>query len=321
MKHDNNFHNSKKMPQKDYNDYPSYIKRIFKERVQKLSVNAGLSCPNRDGQVGIGGCTFCNNQSFNPEYCHTTASIRQQLEKGIAFFSKKYKTQKYLAYFQAYTNTYGELDDLKQQYEEALAHPAVIGLVIGTRPDCMSDELLIYFKDLQEKDYYVAIEYGVESTRDDTLLFINRGHDFASSKEAITRTAAHDLPVGAHLILGLPHEAKSDFLQHAAKLSALPLTMLKLHQLQLVKGTTMEMQFQKHPEWFRLYSAEEYVDVVIDFLEVLHPNIAVERFISQSPHHLLSAPSWGLKNFEFVAKVEKRLKERGAFQGKKYLAL
>ncbi len=303
------------MNKKRYNDYPSYIKRTFSERVQKLSINAGFTCPNRDGKISTGGCTFCNNQTFNPEYCHTSESITEQLQKGINFFKDKYKTQQYLAYFQAYTNTYGNLEKLKEKYEEALSHPKVIGLVIGTRPDCISDELLSYFSDLQQKGYYIAIEYGLESTNDKTLKLINRGHNFATSQEAIIKTASYKIPVGAHLIIGLPGENKEDILNHALTLSQLPLTMLKLHQLQLVKGTVMEQHYQTHPEQFHLYTAEEYINLVIDFLELLNPNIIVERFISQSPRELLTAPIWGLKNFEFVAKVEKRLKERDTQQG------
>lgn len=301
---------------KGYNDYPSYIKDIFNERVQKLSVNAGFTCPNRDGKVGTGGCTFCNNQTFNPEYCHTTESISEQLGKGVSFFAPKYKTQQYLAYFQAYTNTYEEIETLKKKYEEALAQDKIIGLVIGTRPDCITDELLDYFKALQDKGYYIAIEFGVESTKDETLQLINRGHDFATSEASIRKTASYGIPVGAHLILGLPTESREDIMQHAAKISALPLTMVKLHQLQLVKGTVMEEQYQKNPEWFQLYTAEEYIELVVDFLEALNPDIIIERFISQSPRQLLTAPIWGLKNFEFVAKVEKRIRERGTYQGR-----
>ncbi len=308
------------MMERRYNDYPTYIKRTFDGRVQKLSINAGFTCPNRDGKIGTGGCTFCNNQTFNPEYCHTTESITEQLQKGIDFFAPKYKTQKYLAYFQAYTNTYAGIEYLKTRYEEALAHPQVIGLVIGTRPDCISDELLAYFKNLQNKGFYIAIEYGLESTNDETLKLINRGHDFETSRQAIIKTAKYELPVGAHLILGLPKEDNATILSHAKAVSELPLTMIKLHQLQLVKGTVMENQYQTNPEWFHLYSADEYVDLIVDFLEILNPEIIVERFISQSPRHLLTAPVWGLKNFEFVAKVEKRLRERDTKQGKRYIS-
>lgn len=305
-------------PQRGYNDYSSYIKRTFTERVQKLSVNAGFTCPNRDGNLGTGGCTFCNNQTFNPEYCQTADSITEQLQKGIDFFAEKYKAQQYLAYFQAYTNTYDGIENLKLKYEEALSHPKVIGLVIGTRPDCVDDELLTYFKSLKDRGYYVAIEYGVESTNDKTLQLINRGHTFEQSKATIIKTAEYGLEVGAHLILGLPQESKEEILHHAIEISRLPLTMVKLHQLQLVKGTVMEEQLATNPEWFHLYEVEEYIDMAIDFLELMNPDIIIERFISQSPKSLLTAPIWGLKNFEFVAKVEKRLRERKTFQGRLY---
>ncbi len=304
---------------KRYNDYSSYIKRLFNERVQKLSINAGFTCPNRDGKVGTGGCTFCNNQTFNPAYCNNTESITEQLENGIRFFEPKYKAQYYLAYFQAYTSTYDSLDVLIERYQEALSNPRVKGLVIGTRPDCVSDELLDYLKDLQDKGYYIALEYGVESTKNETLNFINRGHSFEDSQETIIRTAAKGLTVGAHLILGLPGEDKTDMMNHAKLISELPLTMIKLHQLQLVKGTVMEKQYQNHPELFHLYKVDEYIDLVVDFLAVLNPNIIVERFISQSPAELLTAPRWGLKNFEFVAKVEKQLKIRDVRQGMNYV--
>lgn len=308
------------MNNRRYNDYSSYIKRHFSHRIQKISVNAGFTCPNRVGEKGYGGCTYCNNQSFNPLYTQTEIPIETQLDKGIAFFSDKYKTQKYLAYFQAYTNTYDEYDVLIDKYEQALRNKNVVGLVIGTRPDCMTDELLDYFNKKQ-KTHYVSIEYGVESTENKTLNYINRGHSYEESVEAIRKTAAYGIPTGAHLILGLPLENREIILGHARKLSALPLTTIKLHQLQLIRGTHMMVQHKRNPEYFHLYEADEYIDLVIDFLELLNPDFIVERFISQSPDKLLVAPKWGLKNFEFVAKVEKRLKERDTFQGRLYKVL
>jgi len=298
-----------------YNNYNQVLKKEFGGRVQKISIHAGLTCPNRDGTKGRGGCTYCNNQSFVPEYCHPTKSITQQVNEGIDFFKRKYENQAYLAYFQSYTNTYDTLENLIQIYEEALSHPKVKGIVIGTRPDCVNDEILKYFAQLSEK-YYVMIEYGVETTENGTLSFINRGHDYECSVEAIRKTATLGIKTGAHLILGLPLEAKETILNHARKISELPLTAIKLHQLQLIKGTTMAHQFNAHPEWFRLMSADEYIDLAIDFLELLRPDIAVERFVSQSPSEFLISPDWGLKNFEFVAKIEKRLRERNTWQGR-----
>lgn len=298
-----------------YLNYNQVLKSEFNERVQKISINAGFTCPNRDGTKGTGGCTYCNNQTFSPAYCTPVKSVSQQVSEGIAFFHHKYKTQLYLAYFQSYTNTYSSLNKLTAIYEEALSFPNVAGLVVGTRPDCVNEELLDYFARLSEK-YYVMIEYGIESTNDETLRFINRGHDFACAERALIETAKRGIRTGAHIILGLPKENRETILSHATKLSQLPIDALKIHQLQLVKGTRMAQQFTENPEWFRLYSADEYIDFAIDFLELLNPAIAVERFVSQSPKELIIAPEWGLKNFEFADKIEKRLKERDTWQGK-----
>jgi len=300
-----------------YLNYNQVLKTEFAERVQKISINAGFTCPNRDGSKGNGGCTYCNNQTFSPEYCKPDKTVSEQVKEGIDFFHHKYKAQHYLAYFQSYTNTYDSLDKLKIIYEEALSYPAVIGLVVGTRPDCVNAGLLDYFAQLAKK-YYVMIEYGIESTNDETLKFINRGHDFACAENAIRETAKRGIRTGAHIILGLPGESRETILSHADKLSELPIDTLKIHQLQLVRGTKMAQQYAEHPEWFNLYSADEYIDLVIDFLEKLNPNIAVERFVSQSPKELLLAPEWGLKNFEFTAKIEKKLIERETWQGRKY---
>lgn len=302
---------------KRYNDYSSYIKQTFGERVQKVSVNAGFTCPNRDGSKGTGGCAFCNNSTFNPSYCGPELSIIEQIDKGISFFRPKYQTQKYLAYFQAYSNTYGETACLLEQYQQALSHPKVIGIVLGTRPDCISDDLLEHLKEWK-KDYYIAIELGAESTSDDTLLQINRGHSYAETVDAARRIAAAGIPVGMHLILGLPGEDRAQLLQHASEVSRLPISFLKLHQLQIVKGSAFAKLYESTPEYFNLFTAEEFIDLVVDFLELMLPRIVMERFISQAPHDLLIAPKWGLKNFEFVAKVEKRLAERDSWQGKKY---
>ncbi len=305
----------RKMLEKRYLDYALVLKQQFAERIQKISVNAGFTCPNRDGTKGVGGCTYCNNQSFIPEYCRTQKSITQQLEEGIQFFHHKYQSQKYLAYFQSYTNTYGSIEHLRAIYEEALRVPRVEGIVIGTRPDCAPDALLDYLAEIAQTKY-VMVEYGVESTNNATLQFINRGHSYEDAEDAIRRTAERGIHTGAHLILGLPNESRTQLLQHAERLSALPLNSLKIHQLQIVKGTRMAEQFAKNPEWFSLFSVEEYIDLVVDFLERLNPAIAVERFISQSPKELLLAPNWGLKNFEFTAKIDRRLRERNTWQGR-----
>lgn len=305
-----------------YNNYNDILKNSFPNRVQKVSINAGFTCPNRDGSKGKGGCTYCNNQTFVPGYAKPIKSVTQQIDEGIDFFKRnvKYENQEYLAYFQSYTNTYDSLDKLERIYGEALRHPRVSGIVVGTRPDCVDDRILDYFANLA-KSKYVMIEYGIESTRDETLEFINRGHDYASTVEAIEATAARGLNTGAHMILGLPGEDRETILGHVDKLNTLPLNALKLHQLQIVKGTVMAQQSKEHPEWFSYFTVEEYIDLCIEFIERLNPDIAIERFVSQSPKNLLLSPDWGLKNFEFVAKLEKRLEELDTWQGKIYQQL
>ena len=303
------------MDTKRYRDFADFLNEHFDGKVQKISLHAGFTCPNRDGSIGVGGCTYCNNQTFSPDYCHTGKSITRQLDEGVAFFARKYPTMRYLAYFQAYTNTYGELEALKRKYEEALAHPGVVGLIIGTRPDCMPADLLDYLADLSRRTF-VLVEYGVESTSDETLRRINRGHDFATSVDAIRRTSAAGVLVGAHMILGLPGESRELMLEHARSLSQLPLDTLKLHQLQLIRHTRMAREYEMSPQDFHLYGVDEYIDLAIDFAERLSPSIAIERFVSQSPAELLIAPRWGLKNHEFTARLLRRMRERDAWQGR-----
>ena len=302
---------------KPYNDFGDFLRKIFPCKVQKISINAGFTCPNRDGSKGWGGCTYCNNQTFSPEYCHTEKSVTEQLEEGVRFFSRKYPEMKYLAYFQAYTNTYGELELLKRMYEEALAVEGVVGLVIGTRPDCMPDSLLDYLEEVNRRTF-LLVEYGIESADDRTLERINRGHSFACTEDAVRRTAARGIRTGGHVILGLPGESREDLIKQAERLSELPLTTLKMHQLQLIRGTRMAHEYALHPEEFHLFSADEYIDLVIDYVEHLRPDLILERFVSQSPRELLIAPDWGLKNHEFTDRVKKRMKERDAWQGKAY---
>ena len=300
-----------------YNDFSSFMAARFPYKVQKISVNAGFTCPNRDGTKGYGGCTYCNNQTFNPAYCHTGKPVEQQVREGVEFFSRKYPKMKYLAYFQAYTNTYGETETLKRMYEEALGVENVVGLVIGTRPDCMPDPLLDYLEELNRRTF-LLVEYGIESTDNGTLERINRGHTFECTADAVRKTAGRGILTGGHVILGLPGETKEGIIGQVGTLSGLPLTTLKLHQLQLVKGTRMAHEYEEHPERFHLYGADEYADLVVDYVERLRPDIVLERFISQSPKELLIAPDWGLKNYEFTEKVRKRMRERDTWQGKHY---
>ena len=278
-----------------YNDFSTFLRRQFGCKVQKISIDAGFTCPNRDGTKGRGGCTYCNNQTFRPEYCKKEKTVREQLEEGRVFFSRKYPDMKYLAYFQSFKD--------------------VKGIVIATRPDCMPDALLDYLQELSQRTF-LLVEYGIESTNDATLCRINRGHTYADTVDAVCRTAERGIMVGGHVILGLPGETRREIIGQAEELSRLPLSILKLHQLQLIRGTRMAKDFVENPDAFHLYDVDVYVDLVVDYVEHLRPDIVVERFASQSPKELLIAPDWGLKNYELVEKIKKRMKERGSFQGK-----
>lgn len=291
-----------------YKDYSHWIREQFPFRVQKISVDAGFSCPNRDGRLSSGGCTFCDNKTFNPSYCDRAKSITQQLEEGKAFFAKKYPEMKYLAYFQAYSNTYAPLEELKRKYEEALAVDDVVGLVIGTRPDCVSDEALDYLQQLNQRTFLI-VEYGIESANDDTLRRINRGHTFDCSRQAIIKAHQRGLLTCGHIILGLPGEDKEEMLHQASTITQLPLDILKLHQLQIIKGTPLAKEYEAHP--FHVFSAEEYVNLVIRYVSQLRNDLVLERFVSQSPPDMVIAPKWGLKNHEFTDLLNKRIRELG----------
>jgi len=303
---------------KRYIDYSSFIKLNFGERVQKISLDVGFTCPNRDGSKGYGGCTYCNNNSFNPGYCEPEKSITEQLEHGMAFFSKRHKNQNYFAYFQAYTNTFSDIESLKKMYDEALAFPQVIGLIIGTRPDCISDELIDYLSFLSKK-HFISLEFGVESTLNKTLLAINRCHTFEDSKTAYENCANKGIHLGAHLIIGLPGETRAELLNHATEISKLPIDTLKMHHLQIVKQTVMAVQYKRNPENFDLFTSEDYIDFISDFIGFLRPDISIERFASEAPYDLLIAPKWNqMKNFEVVAKIDQKLAEKNTWQGKYY---
>ena len=291
-----------------YVEFGPWLQSELGCKVQKISVNAGMTCPNRDGTLGTGGCTFCNNQTFNPAYCRTEKSITQQLEEGKQFFARKYPTMKYLAYFQAYTNTYAELDRLVSLYEEALRVPDVVGLVIGTRPDCMPDNLLDYLEELNRRTFLI-VEYGVESANDETLLRINRGHTFRQSCEAIRRTAERGIRVGAHVILGFPWEPFDELMRQAEEIGRLPLTTLKLHQLQIIRGTQLAREYAEHP--WAVPTAEEYIDLVLHYISRLPYGLVMERFVSQSPPEMVIVPQWGLKNHEFANLLRNRMVKFG----------
>jgi hypothetical protein len=300
---------------KRYNDFSTHFRSMFEGRVQKISVNAGFTCPNRDGSKGLGGCTYCNNKTFQPSYCDMDNLLKTQLEEGIAFFSRKYSSMRYLAYFQSYTNTYAPLEILREMYTEALQYPGVIGLVIATRPDCLSDQVLDLLEELSLK-CYVMVELGIETAEDTTLDRINRGHTWEASVRALQETARRSIHNCAHLILGLPGENQDHFIRQARAISSLPVENIKLHQLQIHKGTAMAHEYSRFPERFHPFSVEEYTELVVEYLENLNPAIIIERFVSSAPDNMVIAPRWGLKNYEFVAKVERRLQELDTWQGR-----
>ncbi len=298
-----------------FNSYSNYIRETFGERVQKISINTGYSCPNRDGTKSLGGCTYCNINSIKPEYANAKKSVTQQLTEGINFFSKRYKAIKYLAYFQSYTNTYHNNETLIKTYEEALNVPGVIGLVIGTRPDCISNEIAEYLQEIS-KTKYVSVELGIESTDEITLQKINRCHTYQETIEAVEMLSSKNILVGGHLILGFPWETKDDLLLHAKNVSKLPLKFLKIHHLQILKGTQLAKDFEANNDSFKLLTLSEYLNITVEFLENLRPDIVVQRFLSEAPKDLLIAPHWdGVKNYEFTSRVEKRMKELVTCQG------
>ena len=323
-----------------FNSYSNYFSKQFGGRVQKISIDAGFSCPNRDGKISTGGCTFCSNAAFNPSYCRPEKSIKQQIEEGIVFHQKRYRrASRYLAYFQPFSNTYKPLEELKGIYNQAFEaidslHPAfpyrndmaskaletpqIVGIVIGTRPDIVDNCILQLLSEIQ-KTHYVMLEYGVESVYDETLKRVNRGHNFATAEKAIRMTADYGIPCGAHFIFGLPDETKAMMLDAADVISQMPLTTVKFHQLQIFKGTKMAEEYLEHPEHFHLFDLEEYIDFVIDFAERLNPDIVVERFAGEvPPRFLVSEPWMKLRYDEVLAKIEKRMEEQGTWQGKMY---
>lgn len=302
-----------------FNSYTEYFRKEFGERIQKVSIDAGFTCPNRDGTLAYGGCTYCNNDAFNPSYCQPNKPIKQQLDEGIEFHLKRYRrANKYLAYFQTYSNTFAPLEKLRSIYTEALSHPKVIGLVIGTRPDCIDDEKLEYFDQLN-KDHYLIIEYGIESCYNKTLERINRHHTFEQSVEAIEKTARYGIKTGSHIIFGLPGESRQEMMNQVQILSELPINNIKFHQLQIIKNTRMALEYKKDPSAFNLFTLEDYINFIISFVEKLNPDFIIERFTGEVPPRFLAGPNWGLiRNDQVNQLIEKKFEEMNTWQGKKY---
>jgi radical SAM protein (TIGR01212 family) len=302
-----------------YNSYSRYFRELFGERIQKVAVNGGFTCPNRDGSISVGGCSFCNSAAFSPSYCTPQKSIAQQVAEGIEFHRRRYpKAERYLAYFQTHSNTYAPLEKLKRLYEEALSCEGIIGLVIGTRPDCVDEEKLDYLQELA-KDHVVIVEYGIESCYDETLKRINRGHDFETARRAVEMTAERGIDVGVHFILGLPGESRQMRLASCELINRLPIRSVKFHQLQIVKGTRMEQEYAEKPEDFERFSLDEYIDFFVDMLERLRPDLSIERFVGEVPPRFVNETPWGLiRNVEILRLLDRRLEERNTWQGRYY---
>ena len=320
---------------KRYNSFVGYFRKKYGERLQKIVLDAGFSCPNRDGKVGRGGCTYCDNAAFHPSYSTAGKSLHQQLDEGIEFHKVRYRTtEHYLAYFQSFSNTYAPLERLRELYEEALSHTSVVGLVIGTRPDCVDEEKLDYLADLAQGRVLtgwsrslagepertapvIVVEYGIESCYDQTLLRINRGHDFETARRAVEMTAARGLDVGAHFILGLPGETRQMMLDACDIINQLPIRSVKFHQLQIVEGTRMEQEYASCPEDFERFSLEEYLDFFVDMLERLRPSLSIERFVGEVPPRFVNETPWGLiRNVELLRLLDQRLEARQSWQGR-----
>lgn len=287
-----------------YTDYAAYLARHFDGKVQKLTVNAGFTCPNRDGSKGRGGCSYCNNASFSPVIAGNQATVTEQISAGKRFFGRKYPSMRYLAYFQSYTSTYGDVDRLMALYREALAIDDVVGLVIGTRPDMMPQELLDRLA-LLARDCYVMIEYGAESSHDQTLERVNRCHTWADTVDAVTRTHRAGLHTGLHLIMGLPGETRPMMLETVRRVCELPVDVLKFHQLQILRGTRLALEADRIPT----FDVDGYLDLCVDIVGIVHPGIAIERFTSSAPSDMLIAPRWGLKNYQFTNLLKNRLEK------------
>lgn len=307
---------------KPYTDYSDFLGRLFPgKKVQKLSIDAGHSCPNRDGTLGTGGCLYCNNKAFSPSYCHAEGSVRTQIQEGKKFFARKYPQMQFLAYFQAYTSTYAPLQELLKAYAEAMESPDICGLVIGTRPDCMSDALLSSLVKIHTSRMPVIVEYGVESLHNRTLTLIHRRHSAECAVNTILRTRQAGLPVGAHIIMGLPSESRADMLSTVRGLCALGVDVLKFHQLQIVKDTPLHTiwcaqqngapipsAYKDFPE-INTFSVEEYLELCAEIVKIVPRTTVIERFTAQCPPQLLAAPRWGLKNYQFVHLLQNRLKK------------
>ena len=296
-----------------YNTYRPYIKEKLGYRVNKLSVDMGFTCPNRDGNLAVGGCVYCNNDSFVPPYARARFSMHQQITNGMDYLRKRFKAEKFIVYFQSYTNTYDSVEKLEEMYRNALKYEDVIGIAVGTRSDCIDEEKISMFEELA-KDYYVSLEFGIESIYDKTLEFMNRGHDYQSVLDAIEMSKGRGFEIGAHIIVGMPTETKEEMLAMAGEVSSLGIDVFKVHNLHIVRNTPLARMYKKEP--FSLFNFEEYIDFIIEFLERLSPDMVIERLFTDTPHQLLIAPDWGKSHLQILQAIEAELERKDTYQGR-----
>ena len=298
-----------------YNAFGQHMKDLYHAPVYKVNVDAGFTCPNRDGSVATGGCIYCNNDSFRPAACTSAQSVRRQIEKGIPYLHNRYGAGKFIVYFQPYTNTYADVETLRKLYLEALDNPDVVGLAIGTRPDCIDEEKIALLEGLA-RDHFILVEYGLQSIYDKTLKFINRGHSYECFRKALAMTEGRGIRIGAHLILGFPTETRDEMLGMAGEMSNLPVEFLKVHQLQIVKGTALEAMYASSP--FDTFGYQEWIEIVADFLELLSPEIVLQRLFASAPDAILVAPVWNKNRSELLRDLDDYMDKRGSYQGKLY---
>jgi hypothetical protein len=296
-----------------YQAFGQHMKDLYHAPVYKVNVDAGFTCPNRDGAIATGGCIYCNNDSFRPSACTSAASLREQISRGIPYLRSRYRAEKFIVYFQPYTNTYAPVDVLERLYREALDNPGVVGLAIGTRPDCVDEEKIALLETLA-RDHFILVEYGLQSIHDKTLEFINRGHDYACFKNALALTAGRGIGVGAHIILGFPTDTREDMLGMADELSGLPLEFLKIHQLQIVKDTALADRYAEKP--FPTFGYHEYIAMLADFLDRLSPRIVIQRLFAAAPDDILIAPVWNKTRSEFLRDFDEFMERKGSYQGR-----
>ena len=298
-----------------YRSFGSFMRTEFGFTVYKVNVDAGFTCPNRDGTLGLSGCIYCNNDSFRPNSCQPTLSLAEQIGNGINHIRKRYKANKFIVYFQPYTNTYAPLETLRGLYTEALNQPDIIGLAIGTRPDAVDEEKIRMLGEFAEK-HFILIEYGLQSIYDKSLSFINRGHDYANFLKAIHMTKDRGINIGAHIIAGFPTEMREEMLAMAEEISSLPIRFLKVHQLQVVRDTPLADMYKETP--FYTFGYEEYLEFIVDFIERTSPDIVFQRLFATAPDSILVAPDWRRSRHQILSDIEKKLEKRDTHQGRKY---